>query len=127
MVYDAKELVVLCNANAYEATVPESEWSPLSGNIYQFLSLYAFYGNFDSLVSALTKLGHRRIFSFDEQAKYALNLCTGSGLLKNSRHVQYLPSRWCVADPSKDLSAAENHKKLAYAKLKGAATLMGFG
>ncbi|KAI4343191.1 hypothetical protein MLD38_027723 [Melastoma candidum] len=56
---------------------------------------------------------HWGIFSFDGQAKYALNLGTGSGLLKNARNVQYLPSRWCVADPSKDLSTVENHMKLA--------------
>ncbi|KAI6704172.1 hypothetical protein NL676_013308 [Syzygium grande] len=48
---------------------------------------------------------HWGIFSFDGQAKYALNLGMGNRLLKNARSVQYLPSRWCVADPSKDLSA----------------------
>ncbi|KAF8031650.1 hypothetical protein BT93_D0765 [Corymbia citriodora subsp. variegata] len=56
---------------------------------------------------------HWGIFSFDGQAKYALNLGMGNRLLKNARNVQYLPSRWCVADPSKDLSAVTNHMKLA--------------
>lgn len=56
---------------------------------------------------------HWGIFSFDGQAKYALNLGLGNRLLKDARNVQYLPSRWCVADPSKDLSAVMNHMKLA--------------
>ncbi|KAK9268283.1 hypothetical protein L1049_010726 [Liquidambar formosana] len=56
---------------------------------------------------------HWGIFSFDGQAKYALNLGLGNGLLKNARDVQYLPSRWCVADPSRDLSTVGNHIKLA--------------
>ncbi|KAK3007158.1 hypothetical protein RJ639_017238, partial [Escallonia herrerae] len=53
------------------------------------------------------------IFSFDGQAKYALNLGLGNGLLKNAKDVQYLPSRWCVADPSRDLSGVSNHFRLA--------------
>lgn len=56
---------------------------------------------------------HWGIFSFDGQAKYALDLGLGSKLLKNARNVQYLPSRWCVADPSKDLSNVANHFRLA--------------
>ncbi|XP_031398574.1 glucan endo-1,3-beta-glucosidase 5-like [Punica granatum] len=56
---------------------------------------------------------HWGIFSFDGQAKYALNLGWGSKLLKNARNVQYLPSRWCVADPTKDLSNVANHFRLA--------------
>ncbi|XP_030550701.1 glucan endo-1,3-beta-glucosidase 5-like [Rhodamnia argentea] len=56
---------------------------------------------------------HWGIFSFDGQAKYALNLGMGNRLLRNARSVQYLPSRWCVVDPSKDLSAVTNHMKLA--------------
>ncbi|GJZ09762.1 glucan endo-1,3-beta-glucosidase 5 [Tanacetum coccineum] len=56
---------------------------------------------------------HWGIFSFDGQAKYALNLRTGNGLLRNARDVRYLPSRWCVADPSKDLSGVADHFKLA--------------
>ncbi|KAI3440246.1 Glucan endo-1 [Psidium guajava] len=56
---------------------------------------------------------HWGIFSFDGQAKYALNLGMGNRLLRNARSVQYLPSRWCVADPSKDLSAVANHMKIA--------------
>lgn len=56
---------------------------------------------------------HWGILSFDGQAKYALNLGLGNRLLKDARNVQYLPSRWCVADPSKDLSAVMNHMKLA--------------
>lgn len=54
---------------------------------------------------------HWGIFSFDGQAKYKLNL--GNGLLKNAKDVEYLPFRWCVADPSKDLSSVANHFKLA--------------
>lgn len=54
---------------------------------------------------------HWGIFSFDGQAKYALNL--GNGLLKNAKDVEYLPFRWCVADPSKDLSGVANHLKIA--------------
>ncbi|PON57662.1 Glycoside hydrolase [Parasponia andersonii] len=56
---------------------------------------------------------HWGIFSFDGQAKYALNLGSGNRLLKNARNVEYLPSRWCVANPSRDLSDVANHMKLA--------------
>lgn len=56
---------------------------------------------------------HWGIFSFDGQAKYALNLGLGNGLLKNAKDVKYLPSRWCVANPLKDLSSVVNHFKLA--------------
>ncbi|XP_031247309.1 glucan endo-1,3-beta-glucosidase 5 [Pistacia vera] len=56
---------------------------------------------------------HWGIFSFDGQAKYPLNLGLGNKLLKNARNVQYLPSRWCVANPSHDLSDLANHMKLA--------------
>lgn len=44
---------------------------------------------------------HWGIFSFDGQAKYPLNL--GSGTLRNAEKVNYLPARWCVADPSKEI------------------------
>ncbi|CAA0815452.1 O-Glycosyl hydrolases family 17 protein [Striga hermonthica] len=54
---------------------------------------------------------HWGIFSFDGQAKYGLNL--GNGLLKNAKRVEYLPSRWCVANPMRDLSAVASHFKLA--------------
>lgn len=40
---------------------------------------------------------HWGIFSFDGQAKYALNLGLGNTALKNARNVQYLPSRWVHA------------------------------
>ncbi|CAO2823560.1 unnamed protein product [Amaranthus hypochondriacus] len=56
---------------------------------------------------------HWGIFSFDGQAKYELNLGLGSGLLKNAKDVEYLPARWCIANPSKDLSSVANHLKLA--------------
>ncbi|XP_077222588.1 O-Glycosyl hydrolases family 17 protein [Tasmannia lanceolata] len=56
---------------------------------------------------------HWGIFSFDGQAKYSLNLGLGSRLLKNAKDVQYLPSRWCVADPTRDLSGVTNHMRLA--------------
>ncbi|KAJ8433009.1 hypothetical protein Cgig2_010985 [Carnegiea gigantea] len=56
---------------------------------------------------------HCGIFLFDRQAKYALNLGLGTGLLRNAQDVRHLPSRWCVANPSKDLSAIANHFKLA--------------
>ncbi|XP_058114794.1 glucan endo-1,3-beta-glucosidase 5-like [Magnolia sinica] len=56
---------------------------------------------------------HWGIFSFDGQAKYPLNLGLGNRILKNARDVQYLPSRWCVADPSRDLSGVANHMRLA--------------
>ncbi|XVF16845.1 hypothetical protein REPUB_Repub10bG0067100 [Reevesia pubescens] len=56
---------------------------------------------------------HWGIFSFDGQAKYALNLGLGNKKLKNARNVQYLPARWCVANPSRDLSDVVNHMKLA--------------
>uniref|UniRef100_A0A1D1ZAF6 glucan endo-1,3-beta-D-glucosidase n=1 Tax=Anthurium amnicola TaxID=1678845 RepID=A0A1D1ZAF6_9ARAE len=56
---------------------------------------------------------HWGIFSFDGQAKYPLNLGLGNGRLKNARDVNYLPSRWCVANPSRDLSGVTNHMKLA--------------
>ncbi|KAG8385915.1 hypothetical protein BUALT_Bualt03G0094700 [Buddleja alternifolia] len=54
---------------------------------------------------------HWGIFSFDGQAKYSLNL--GNGLLRNAKEVEYLPSRWCVANPTRDLSTVANHFKLA--------------
>jgi hypothetical protein len=56
---------------------------------------------------------HWGIFSFDGQAKYALNLGLGNKLLKNAKNVEYLPSRWCVADPSKDLTNVANHLRIA--------------
>ncbi|KAK1395428.1 Glucan endo-1,3-beta-D-glucosidase [Heracleum sosnowskyi] len=56
---------------------------------------------------------HWGIFSFDGQPKYALNLGQGNKLLKEARNVRYLPSRWCVANPSRDLSGVANHFKLA--------------
>ncbi|KAJ8761033.1 hypothetical protein K2173_025740 [Erythroxylum novogranatense] len=56
---------------------------------------------------------HWGIFSFDGQAKYPLNLGSGSKVLKNAKNVEYLPARWCVADPSKDLSAVANHMRIA--------------
>ncbi|XP_047317105.1 glucan endo-1,3-beta-glucosidase 6 [Impatiens glandulifera] len=227
------KLVVPCNADAYQATLPSqgafrpdltqimtqlvsflnANGSPFVVNIYPFLSLnsnsdfpqdYAFFegtthsvadgpnvyynafdGNYDTLVSALTKIGsgqmpivvgeigwptegansanltaakvfnqglvknilsgkgtplrpgippidiylfslldegaksilpgnferHWGIFSFDGQAKYRLNL--GNGMIKNAKDVSYLPSRWCVADPSKDLGDVSNHMGIA--------------
>nr|DAD23816.1 TPA_asm: hypothetical protein HUJ06_025279 [Nelumbo nucifera] len=56
---------------------------------------------------------HWGIFSFDGQAKYRLNLGLGNGLLRNAKNVQYLPSRWCIADPTRDLLDVTNHIKLA--------------
>ncbi|KAK7331177.1 hypothetical protein VNO77_25395 [Canavalia gladiata] len=56
---------------------------------------------------------HWGIFSFDGQAKYGLNLLLGNKELKNARNVQYLPSRWCVANPSGDLTNVVNHMRLA--------------
>ncbi|XP_008782991.1 glucan endo-1,3-beta-glucosidase 5 [Phoenix dactylifera] len=56
---------------------------------------------------------HWGIFSFDGQAKYPLVIGLGNGRLKNAKNVQYLPSRWCVANPSRDLDAVANHMKLA--------------
>ncbi|KAF9604920.1 hypothetical protein IFM89_011287 [Coptis chinensis] len=57
---------------------------------------------------------HWGIFSFDGQAKYQLNLGLGNGLLKNAKDVQYLPSRWCIANPYSDLSGGmTNHLNIA--------------
>ncbi|KAF8391709.1 hypothetical protein HHK36_024018 [Tetracentron sinense] len=56
---------------------------------------------------------HWGIFSFDGQAKFPLNLGLGNRVLKNAKDVQYLPSRWCVADPTRDFSGVANHIKLA--------------
>ncbi|KAJ3693207.1 hypothetical protein LUZ60_008687 [Juncus effusus] len=56
---------------------------------------------------------HWGIFSFDGQAKYTLNLGFGNGNLKNAKNVDYLPPRWCVANPYKDLDSAGNHIKIA--------------
>ncbi|WOK99809.1 glucan endo-1,3-beta-glucosidase 5-like [Canna indica] len=56
---------------------------------------------------------HWGIFSFDGQAKYPLNLGLGNDLLKNAKDVPYLPSRWCIANPSLDPSAVTNHVKIA--------------
>ncbi|CAN4089954.1 unnamed protein product [Withania somnifera] len=54
---------------------------------------------------------HWGIFSFDGQSKYPLNL--GNGLLKNAKDVPYLPDRWCIANPYKDLAEVTNHVRLA--------------
>ncbi|XP_051129058.1 glucan endo-1,3-beta-glucosidase 6-like [Andrographis paniculata] len=54
---------------------------------------------------------HWGIFSFDGQAKYSLNL--GHGQLKNAKEVAYLPSRWCVVNPYRDISRVADHYKLA--------------
>ncbi|EAZ06546.1 hypothetical protein OsI_28792 [Oryza sativa Indica Group] len=56
---------------------------------------------------------HWGVFSFDGQAKYPLNLGLGSPVLKNAKDVPYLPPRWCVANPGRDLNNVENHLKLA--------------
>ncbi|XP_021724648.1 glucan endo-1,3-beta-glucosidase 5-like [Chenopodium quinoa] len=56
---------------------------------------------------------HWGIFSFDGQAKYQLNLGLGVGSLQNAMDVRYLPARWCIANPSKDLSRVSNHLQLA--------------
>ncbi|XP_031491442.1 glucan endo-1,3-beta-glucosidase 5 [Nymphaea colorata] len=56
---------------------------------------------------------HWGIFSFDGQAKYPLNLGSGKGLLRGAKDVQYLPSRWCIADPSRGLDSVSNHMQLA--------------
>nr|AFK35356.1 unknown [Lotus japonicus] len=57
--------------------------------------------------------GHWGIFSFDGQAKYPLDLGLGKKELRNARNVQYLPSRWCVANPSSDLTNVVNHMRIA--------------
>lgn len=54
---------------------------------------------------------HWGIFSFDGQLKYLLNL--GHGNLRNAKEVEYLPSRWCVANPNRDLSTVDHHYTLA--------------
>ncbi|KAK4259183.1 hypothetical protein QN277_005539 [Acacia crassicarpa] len=56
---------------------------------------------------------HWGIFSFDGKAKYPLNLGLENKQLKNAKNVQYLPSRWCVASPSSDLTNVANHMRLA--------------
>ncbi|OMO61504.1 Glycoside hydrolase, family 17 [Corchorus capsularis] len=56
---------------------------------------------------------HWGIFSFDGQAKYPLDLGLGNKKLKNARNVEYLPARWCVANPYRDLSDVANHMKIA--------------
>nr|TKW32348.1 hypothetical protein SEVIR_2G163800v2 [Setaria viridis] len=56
---------------------------------------------------------HWGIFSFDGQAKYPLNLGLGNSVLKNAKEVPYLPSRWCVANPARNLDSVSDHMKLA--------------
>ncbi|XP_028800347.1 glucan endo-1,3-beta-glucosidase 6 isoform X1 [Neltuma alba] len=56
---------------------------------------------------------HWGIFSFDGLAKYPLNLGLGNKELKNAKNVEYLPSRWCVANPSTDLTKVANHMRIA--------------
>ncbi|MED6203801.1 hypothetical protein PIB30_003093 [Stylosanthes scabra] len=57
---------------------------------------------------------HWGIFYFDGKAKYPLNLGLGNKELKNAKNVEYLPSRWCVASPSSDMSNVANHMRIAY-------------
>ncbi|KAL7602768.1 hypothetical protein Lser_V15G16802 [Lactuca serriola] len=74
------------------------------------------FGLFDEEAKSVLPGGFERhwgIFSFDGQAKYALNLGLGNGLLRNAKDVHYLPFRWCVVDPLKDLSGVSDHFKLA--------------
>ncbi|XP_078446556.1 O-Glycosyl hydrolases family 17 protein [Wolffia australiana] len=46
---------------------------------------------------------HYGVFTFDGQAKYSVDLGQGSKPLAGAAGVDYLPSRWCVADGNKDL------------------------
>lgn len=49
---------------------------------------------------------HWGLFTFDGQAKYQLDL-TGQGLsttLVNAENVPYLPTRWCIANPTSNTS-----------------------
>lgn len=49
---------------------------------------------------------HWGIFTFDGQAKYQVDFTKKSSKLVNAQNVQYLPSKWCVANNNKDLSNA---------------------
>ncbi|GAV66561.1 Glyco_hydro_17 domain-containing protein/X8 domain-containing protein [Cephalotus follicularis] len=49
---------------------------------------------------------HWGLFTFDGQAKYYVNFVQGSKDLVNAQNVEYLPSKWCVANNNKDLSNA---------------------
>ncbi|XP_044480241.1 glucan endo-1,3-beta-glucosidase 9 [Mangifera indica] len=49
---------------------------------------------------------HWGVFTFDGQAKYHINFGQNAKNLVNAQNVEYLPSRWCVANSNKDLSNA---------------------
>ncbi|GAA0148396.1 hypothetical protein Leryth_002745 [Lithospermum erythrorhizon] len=49
---------------------------------------------------------HWGIFTFDGQAKYNLDFVEGATKLVNAQNVEYLPSRWCVANNNRDLTNA---------------------
>ncbi|XP_044504959.1 glucan endo-1,3-beta-glucosidase 9-like [Mangifera indica] len=49
---------------------------------------------------------HWGVFSFDGQAKYNIKFGQDAKNLVNEQNVEYLPSRWCVANNNKDLSNA---------------------
>ncbi|KAJ0020954.1 hypothetical protein Pint_32470 [Pistacia integerrima] len=49
---------------------------------------------------------HWGVFTFDGQAKYHFNFGQNAKKLVNAQNVEYLPTRWCVANNNKDLSNA---------------------
>lgn len=52
---------------------------------------------------------HWGIFTFDGQVKYEIDIGQGSKGLVNAENVQYLSSRWCVANDNHDLTNVSRH------------------
>ncbi|KAI9191133.1 hypothetical protein LWI28_004059 [Acer negundo] len=70
---------------------------------------------------------HWGIFTFDGQAKYALNLgTTNSGTLVPARNVKYLEKKWCVLKPSAKLDDPQVASSVSYACGLADCTSLGY-
>ncbi|KAK3221180.1 hypothetical protein Dsin_008205 [Dipteronia sinensis] len=71
---------------------------------------------------------HWGIFTFDGQAKYALNLgTTNSGTLIPARNVKYLEKKWCVLKTSAKLDDPQVASSVSYACGLADCTSLGYG
>ncbi|KAK1550771.1 hypothetical protein Q3G72_024562 [Acer saccharum] len=71
---------------------------------------------------------HWGIFTYDGQAKYALNLgTTNSGTLVPARNVKYLEKKWCVLKSSAKLDDPQVASSVSYACGLADCTSLGYG